>query len=102
MCQKFYKLLIIENPQPTILHIPNRNNGIMEWWNNCISCISCQEESSGKTCGPNRLRRRRLSARRAPSHHSIFPTFHHSSCERSEPKFLNFFKKNFFFDAFFS
>jgi hypothetical protein len=25
--------LIIGNPQPTILHIPNRNNGIMEWWN---------------------------------------------------------------------
>jgi len=36
MYQKFYKLLIIGNPPPTILHIPNRNNGIMEWWNNEI------------------------------------------------------------------
>jgi hypothetical protein len=25
-------------------------------------------------------------ARRAPSHHSNMPTFHHSRCERSEPK----------------
>jgi len=32
----------------------------------------------------SRLRRRRLFARRAPPHYSIFPTFHHSRCERSE------------------
>jgi hypothetical protein len=33
MSRKFYKLLIIGNPQAAILHIPNRNNGIMECWN---------------------------------------------------------------------
>jgi hypothetical protein len=38
--------------------------GIMEWWNNSISCISCQGEKSRKTRGPHRLRRRRLFARR--------------------------------------
>jgi len=27
MARKFYKLLIIGNPQPTILHIPNMNKG---------------------------------------------------------------------------
>jgi len=31
-------------------------------------------------------RRRRLFVRRTPPHHSIIPAFHHSSCERSEPK----------------
>jgi hypothetical protein len=30
MYRKFYKLLIVGNPQPIILHIPNRNNGMME------------------------------------------------------------------------
>ena len=30
MYRKFYKLLIIGNPQTTILHIPNRNNGMVE------------------------------------------------------------------------
>jgi hypothetical protein len=30
MYRKFYKLLIIGNPKATILHIPNRNNGMME------------------------------------------------------------------------
>ena len=29
-------------------------------------------------------RRRRISARRAPTHYSNIPTFHHSNCERSE------------------
>jgi hypothetical protein len=33
MYRNFYKLLIIGNPQAAILHIPNRNNGIMECWN---------------------------------------------------------------------
>jgi len=45
MSRKFYKLLIIENPQPTIPHIPNRGNGIMECWNNEIitfNAMICQ------------------------------------------------------------
>ena len=33
MYRKFYKLSIIGNLPPTILHIPNRNNGILECWN---------------------------------------------------------------------
>jgi hypothetical protein len=37
------------------------------------------------------FRRRRLFARRAPSHYSIFPTFHHSNsnCEHSELSSIN-------------
>jgi len=77
-----------EFPAP-ILHIPNRNNGIMEWWNNEI-------KRWGKVnyCSPGfpsfiasqlpSFRRRRISARRAPTHYSNIPTFHHSNCERSE------------------
>jgi hypothetical protein len=45
MYRKYYKSLTIGNFQSTILHIPNRNNGMMEYWNNSISCISCQGES---------------------------------------------------------
>jgi hypothetical protein len=29
MYRKFSKLLIVGNPQPIILHIPNKNNGII-------------------------------------------------------------------------
>jgi hypothetical protein len=36
MYRKFYKLLIIGNSQPTILHI---QPGIMEWWNNGIIAL---------------------------------------------------------------
>ena len=84
MSRKFYKLLIIENLQPTILHIPNSGNGIMECWNKekkrwCkINNCSPQLPSFITSQLPS-FRRRRLSARRAPTHHSIIPIFHHSS-----------------------
>jgi hypothetical protein len=45
MYWKFYKLLITGNLQATILHIPNRNNGIMECWNREIiafHAVICQ------------------------------------------------------------
>jgi hypothetical protein len=35
MYWKFYKLLIIGNPQATILHIPDRNNGTA-WVHGCM------------------------------------------------------------------
>jgi hypothetical protein len=35
-------------------------------------------------------RRRRISARRAPTHYSNIPSFHHSLCERSELSALFF------------
>ena len=65
---------------------------MVEWWNNEIIvfhaaiCKGC----GGKTSGPPGLRRRHLSARRAPSHHSNIPTFHHSHCERSELRSISY------------
>ena len=45
MYRKFYKMLIIRNPQATILHIPIRNNGIMECWSRdtiTFYAVNCQ------------------------------------------------------------
>jgi len=77
MSRKFYKLLIIGNPQPTIPHIPNRNNGIMECWNNEIitfPVMNCQAPAAGVY----------LPEGRQP----IIPLFQYSiipvNCERSE------------------
>ncbi len=102
MSRKFYKLLIIGNTQPTTLHIPNRNNGIMECWNNEIKRWGKVNDCSPQLPSfplfnflvsyfpsfqlPSFRRRRLKTARRALSHYSIIPPFHHSRCERSEPK----------------
>ena len=52
----------------------------MEWWNNGIVAFHALVVKEKAASG---LRRRRLFARRAPPHHSIFPTFHHSNQLRS-------------------
>jgi hypothetical protein len=78
MYGKFYKLLIIWNFHLTIPHI---QPGMMEWWNNGIAAFNALVfKEKAASC----LRPGRLFARRAPSHYSIFPTFHYSSCDRSE------------------
>jgi hypothetical protein len=68
--RKFYKLLIIGNPQPTILHIPNRNNGLIAFY----ALVVKEKEASGSAAGVYLPEGR----------HPIIPIFQHSNCERSE------------------
>jgi hypothetical protein len=69
-----------------IMYYHNRGKQLKSLVNNEIAfhAVFCQGRKwwrgGGKTSGPLELRRRRLFARRAPSHHSNIPTFHHSNC----------------------
>ncbi len=74
MSRKFYKLLIIGNPQLTILHIPNRNNGIMECWNNDLNRWNQENNCSQLPSFPLFAAGVYLPEGR----HPIIPLFHHS------------------------
>jgi len=68
---------------------PGHKVTLMEYWNNEIKrwgkVNNCSPQlPSFITSQLPSFRRRRISARRAPTHYSIIPTFHHSNCERSE------------------
>jgi hypothetical protein len=72
MSGKLYKLLIIGNPEPTILHIPNRNNGIMECWNNEI-----KRWGRVNNCSPG-FPLFAAGVYLPEGRHPIIPLFHHS------------------------
>jgi hypothetical protein len=91
MYRKFYKLLIIGNPQATILHIPNRNNEIMECWNREIiafHAVICQgRKLAVKPVVPTISA---VGVYLPEGRHPIIPFFHHSIipiAERSGAKF---------------
>ena len=86
MSREFFKLLKIGNPQSTILHIPNRNNGIMECWNNEIKRCDQENNCSQLPSFPLFAAGVYLPEGR----HPIIPIFQHSNipiAERSEAKF---------------
>jgi hypothetical protein len=89
MYGKSYKLLIIWDFQITILHVPKRNNGIMEWWNNVIKAfhaVICQ----GRILAAKQAVFQYSAVRvyLPEGRHPIIPIFQHSTipinCERSE------------------
>jgi hypothetical protein len=78
MYGKLYKLLIIRNAQSTILFIPTRNNGIMEWWNDeeehgyPIIWIKINQDNFKKNANPP-------SSQSSKTQYSNIPTFHYSN-----------------------
>jgi hypothetical protein len=91
MYGKFYKMLIIRNPQATILHIPIRNTGIMECWNREIIsfyAVICQSRKlAAKPMVPIVSA---VGVYLPEGRHPIIPFFQHSIipiAERSGAKF---------------
>jgi hypothetical protein len=91
MQRKSYKLLIIGNLQLTILHIPNRNNGIMEWWNNEIiafHAVICQGRAATPAVLPDYAAGVYLPEGRHPNN----PIFQHSIIPIAERSGANYAK----------
>jgi hypothetical protein len=84
MYGKFYKSLIIGNPQLKIIFIPTRNDGIMEWWNG-----EKKHRNSIIWMKSNQDRCKKIPTSQYPIiPKSNIPLFQHSiipaNCERSE------------------
>jgi hypothetical protein len=92
MYRKFYKLLIIGNPQAIILHIPNRNNGIMECWNREIIAfyaVICQGRKLVTKSGGSSVSA--VGVYLPEGHYPIIPFSQHSIipiAKRSGAKFI--------------